>query len=294
MKNILIVIILFLTLTCNAQLNTLRPTLTRYLKTKNATVGFAALNLETGDTLTIHNAIHYPMQSVFKFHLALAVLDQVDKGKLTLDQKILITPKDVAHELYSPLREKYPAGNVQLSLSEIIGYTVSQSDNTGCDVLFRLLGGTAIVNDYIHQLGISEISIVANEEVMQGDWNVQFSNWTTPFATVRLLKKFYSENILSKTSSDFLWKTMVATTTGPMRIKGQLPTQTIVAHKTGFSGTRNGITAATNDIGIITLPNGQHLALAVFVSNSAEVNETNERIIADLSKVVWDYYQNKR
>ncbi len=83
-----------------------------------------------------------PMLSVFKFHIALAVLNQVDKGNLTLDQKILIKKSDLLENTWSPLREKYPDGNVELPLSEIITYTVAQSDNNGCDILLRLIGGT--------------------------------------------------------------------------------------------------------------------------------------------------------
>jgi beta-lactamase class A len=84
---------------------------------------------------------------------------------------------------------------------------------------------------------------------------------------------------------------MCETSTGKERIKGQLPTGTLVAHKTGTSGTNaQGITAAINDIGIVTLPNGNHFVISVYVSNSKENTQTNEKIISDISKLVWDYF----
>ncbi len=83
---------------------------------------------------------------------------------------------------------------------------------------------------------------------------------------------------------------MIRTSTGDKRIKGLIPSRADVAHKTGTSGTRNGITHGTNDVGIITLPNGKHFAIAVFVSDSRENSIVNERIIAEISKAVWDYY----
>ena len=83
---------------------------------------------------------------------------------------------------------------------------------------------------------------------------------------------------------------MVNTSTGPNRLKCQLPITAILGHKTGSSGANdNGLTAALNDIGIVTLPDGKHFAIAVFVSNSKEDFETNEKIIADISKIIWDY-----
>ena len=85
---------------------------------------------------------------------------------------------------------------------------------------------------------------------------------------------------------------MVETTTGTNRLKGQLPEGTAVAHKTGTSGREDNIMAAFNDIGIVTLPNGKHYAIAVFITNSKENDEINAAIIAEISKSVWEYFSN--
>jgi beta-lactamase class A len=75
---------------------------------------------------------------------------------------------------------------------------------------------------------------------------------------------------------------------GPNRLKRLLPEGTVVAHKTGTSGTSDGLTPATNDIGIITLPNGNHVVIAVFVGDSSGDIETREGTIAKIAKSVWD------
>lgn len=86
---------------------------------------------------------------------------------------------------------------------------------------------------------------------------------------------------------------MVKTTTGPNRIRGLLPNETVVAHKTGYSGkNEDGLTAAVNDIGIIELPNGQHIAIAVFVSNATVADSISERVIADIAKATYTYYSD--
>ena len=87
---------------------------------------------------------------------------------------------------------------------------------------------------------------------------------------------------------------MKETETGQNRLKGLLPKGTMVAHKTGSSGVnKEGLTAAVNDIGIVFLPNGQQYFISVFVTKSTENTETNEKIIADISKIIWDYYTKK-
>jgi beta-lactamase class A len=274
-----------------AQTNQLKNQIEKIISAKKAEVGVAVYGIENKFELTVNNEKHYPMQSVFKFHLALAVLKEVDNGRLDLAQKIYVKKSDLLPDTWSPLRDAYPNGEVDLPLSEIIQYTISRSDNNGCDILFKLIGGPKIVNDYIHGLGIENVSIQANEEEMHKDWNVQFSNWTTPKAATDLLVLSYTGNILSKHSYDFLWKCMIETSTGPNKIKGNLPEGTPVAHKTGLSGKDdNGITAASNDIGIVTLPNGEHFAISVFVTNSPEEEKINEKIIAEITKAFWDYF----
>lgn len=272
----------------------LKEKIAQIVKTKRAIVGVGIMNLENGDTLTLNGNAHFPMQSVYKFHLGLAVLNQVDKGKLALNQDIFISKADMIPNLYSPLREKYPEGNLNLPLKEILKYTVSQSDNVGCDLLFKLIGGTEIANNFIHNLGVKEVAILDPEVRIQSDWSLQYKNYSTPFAAVQLLQKFYKQKILSKNSQDFMCKAMFETTTGPNKIKGLLPSKAKLAHKTGFSGkNKEGLTGATNDIGIITLPNGKQFAMAVFVSNSLEDEITNDKIIAEIALAAWDYYLGK-
>ena len=287
---------LFLTLTASifssavfAQTNTLQQKLDSIVKSKKADVGFSVLYLEDQKSVSVNGDKHYPMQSVYKFHLALAVLNQVDQGKFKLDQKILVKTTDLLPNTWSPLRDKYPSGNVELPLSEILKYTVSESDNNGCDILFRLIGGTGKAQQFIKKQGIKEISITGTEEEMHKDDQVQFRNWTTPKAANELLKKFWEGKVLQKTTGDFLMKIMEETVTGPGKIKGLLPQGTLVAHKTGHSGAnKEGLTTASNDIGIVTLPNGKKMLISAFVSMSKEDDKEIDKIIAALSKAAFD------
>jgi beta-lactamase class A len=274
-----------------AQMDSLRRTIEQIVGCAEGKIGVALQGLENNDTLTIDGNGKYPMQSVYKFPLALAVLSQVDKGTLSLDQQIYLKKSDLLPNTWSPLREKHPQGNINVCLDELLSYTVTESDNNGCDILFRLIGGTDVVDQYVHHLGITNIAIATTEEEMHKDWNVQYTNWSTPAAMCQLLRMFYQDSILSRKSQDYLWHAMESTETGPGRIKGLLPPGTIVAHKTGSSGTNDlGIAAATNDAGIVALPNGKHVALVVFVSDSPADEKTRDNFIARIAKAVWDTF----
>lgn len=267
----------------------------RIINTSKGTVGVAVRALDgNSKPLIINGNAKFPMQSVYKFPLAMAVLDQVDKGKLSLEQKILLTKQDLRPDTWSPLRDKYPQGNVSVTLAEVLAYNVSQSDNNACDMLFRLVGGPANVQKYIRSLGVKDMAIATTEEEMQSAWNVQFRNWSKPQAMLRLLEIMDEGRALSKSSNAFLWRIMTETTTGPNRIKGLLPADANVAHKTGTSGTNDkGITAAVNDAGVVTLPNGKKFAVVVLVANSTDDAATSEKVIAQISRAAWDYYLAK-
>lgn len=293
----LTVLLLLIVTTCKAQSNKtdlLKNRIEKILSDKNAVVGVSIIGTNGKDTLSLYGDRRFPMQSVFKFHIALAVLSEIDKGKLSLNQKIEISKDELLpSSIYSPLRDENPNGG-SFTIEKLIQYSVSISDNTSCDELIRLIGTPKTVEEYIKRSGINDIQITFDEEHMQAKWENMFQNWTTPKAASETLKLFYENksNLLSKSSYDFFWKINKETTTGKKRIKGQLPEGTVAAHKTGSSGVNKetGITAAVNDIGIVFLPNGEYFIISVFVSESKENFDTNEKIIADIAKATYDFY----
>ena len=141
-KKTLIIFFLFLivlTKGYSQEIEILRQKIDSIINTKSAIVGVAINGIKTNDTLSINGQRHFPMQSVFKFPIALTILSEIDKGNLSLDQKVEIKKNELLPGLWSPIRKKYPDG-ASLTIAEIIEYTVALSDNVGCDVLLKLLG----------------------------------------------------------------------------------------------------------------------------------------------------------
>ncbi len=286
--NRLALVSLFLLCTCT-QHNSLRSKIEELAKPANGTVGISIENLETGDTLSFNGSEHAVMQSVFKFPIALTILNQVDKGNLTLEQKLHVSKSDLSDTLtYSPLRDELTGRDTDISINELLHFMVSHSDNIACDILLEKLGGPKTVNDYMHSLGINGITIVANEKQMHGGWDVQYQNWCEPIEMTHLLEIFYKGKVLSKSSTEYLVKVMEATTTSPKRLKGLLPEGTVVAHKSGTSSTKDGLAAATNDVGVISLPNGKHLIISAFVTDAKASDTTRDGVIARIARVVYD------
>ncbi|MBZ4035672.1 class A beta-lactamase, subclass A2 [Flavobacterium sp. 17A] len=270
----------------------LRNQLKQIISSKSVTVGVSVKGVENKDTLSINGNLKMPMMSVFKFHIALAVLHKVDEGKFNLSQEIFIKKKDLKEDTWSPMKEEYPEGNISLTLDKILRYTVSHSDNNGCDILINLVGGTKYIQKFINDQGIKDFVIKMNEDQMR-TWKNLYVNTTTPLATTELLEKFFKGEVLKEDTTKYLYQIMVETSRGLTWMKAGLPENTELAHRTGISGTNDAnLRVAMNDIGIVKLPNGKHFILSVYLKDITEKREDTEKIIADITKAVWSYFNN--
>lgn len=276
--------------TAQAQHPALRQEIAQLVRASSGKVGVSIRLLETNDTVSYHDRQPYVLQSVFKLAIAMAVLHEVDRGKLQLEQSLFITKADLP-ETYSPLRDKYPEGNVPVTIRQLLTYMVTVSDNDACDILLKQLAGPRKLTAYVHRLGVKNMVVKASEAQMAAAWPVQYTNWSYPSAQLELLNRVYHHTALSPTTNALLWQLLLDTSVGAKRLKGLLPAGTAVAHRTGTSATNaQGLSPGTNDVGIIILPNGQHLAIAVFVTDAHEDIAARELVIARIAKAAYDEF----
>ncbi len=250
----------------------------------------AALHITTGEYFSLNGDRHFPMQSVYKLPISMAVLKQFEEQRLDLTQKVAVTKADFVRQgMASAIRDKFPEGR-EISVRDLIWYAMVESDGTASDVLLRVIGGPERVQAYLAKWGVSDMRVVNSEKEIGRDWETQYENWSTPEAAVSLLKILHDEGNLAPPYRQMLLDDMAASRPGAARIRGLLEAAR-AEHKTGTGGTQNGITSATNDIGIVHLPNGQKFAIAVFVSDSRADLKTREAVIAKITKVMWNYWK---
>lgn len=231
---------------------------------------------------------HPPMQSVFKLPLGMFILHRIEQGAFTLDQPVRFRPEDrfIPHE-YSPLQDKYPEANVDVPMRELLRLAVSLSDNAAADILLRIGGGPAQVDAYVASLGIHGFHLEDSEHTMQREIAAQYHDFFEPAGAVDLLRRLNDRSPLSPEHTQLLFEWMEAASL-TQRLKGDLPEGVRVFHKTGSSGVDGGIAHATNDIGLIELPDGRRLAIAVFVTDSKADQATRERVIAEIVRTAYD------
>ena len=226
---------------------------------KSADVGIAALDLNTGETVSIKGNTPFPMASTVKVAIAALYLAQVDNGRRSLDDRIGGT-----------------------SARGLMARMLIHSDNRATDMLLNDLGGPNAVHDWLRDNGVTGLRVdrtIADLLRSKRDlWDHRDSS--TPVAMVDFLKRIYKAELIKPESRNYLLDLMAQCQTGKNRMKALLP-GVPVEHKTG---TLDGL---TDDVGFITLPDGRRVAVAIFARGGRD----RPRAIAETARAIYDGFR---
>ena len=227
---------------------------------KSADVGIAALDLTTGESVSVKGNVAFPMASTVKVAVAALYLAQVDHGRRSLDDTI---------------------GGVPVRW--LMNRMLIHSENRATDILLKDLGGPRALDKWLSDNDIRGLRVdrtIAQLLAAKRDlWDRRDS--TTPMAMVDLLRKIYRAELITPQSRNYLLGVMARCKTGKNRMKALLPSGTPVEHKTG---TLNGY---TSDIGFVSLPDGKRIAVAIFARGGAN----RPRTIAESARVIYDGFR---
>lgn len=280
------------------------------------TVGVHALHLPSGRAFSMEAETRFPMASVYKLPIALAVLGAVDDGRISLDEPLAVEEGDFRRGMGVPARERFRAGG-SVRLEEALRLMVSESDNTATDLLLRRIGGPAAVRTKLASLGLSGVRVDRTEIRMAADGEGVTDlpagerctpeeyerrraavseearreaarrflsdprDTATPAGTTALLARLVAGELLSAPSTARLLGWMRDSPTGTRRIRAGAPAGSVVHDKTGthWSG--------ANDVGVVELPDrAGRLLLAVFVKGSDRKLAEQEDAIAGITRLL--------
>jgi beta-lactamase class A len=256
----------------------------------DATIGVAAIHLETGQRVGVRENERFPMGSVYKFPIGLTVLKRVDSGLLRLDREVTIDPKEFAPG-WSPLRDKAAGRPVTRTVGELLELMVSISDNTASDALLKLAGGPVSVTTRMAELNAAAVRVDRSEtqihrELDAPDGVARYTrdvrDTATPAAMAELLATFWKKRDgLSPASHDLLLRHMTESPTGERKLRAGVPRGWTVAHKSGM------MPATSNDAGILTSPDGKtHIAIAIFAKGATSDYPAIDADVAAITRAV--------
>lgn len=298
LRKLFICLILLMTGVEWGMAHVIKERLTDLTKTFRATVGVAVIK-DNKTIVTLNNEEHYPLMSVFKFHVAVAVLDKMAREHVSLNDSLLIRASEIKENTYSPLRKKVPHGErnqqiFKLPFHTLLYYSIALSDNNACDILIRYVGGISQVRRFMKHIGIKGLHLTETESSMHEDIMKCYNNWSTPISVAGCLKKVCEGDVLQGEYKKFLVDTMLSTTTGAEKIKAGLPVNTPFAHKTGSSDRlSSGIMIGDNDAGIVNPASSNRYYIVILIKDSEVSSQENAALFRSISKTVYDYLQHR-
>lgn len=260
-----------------------------FVNAMNARIGVAVI-INGKDTVSVNGSKDFPMMSVFKFPLALAVAKWVDSNGMSLNDSIAFGPKALIKDTYSPMLKKYGSGLYKMSFKELLEWSLIESDNNAADLLLKRVGGTACATTLLKDVaGELDITIGASEQEMHKDPYTSYLNRSTPLAMATLFDRFDTDIKARSKSFSNISVMLEQCRTGVDRLAAPfIATNAVVGHKTGTGfSTPEGRISAINDCGYIHLPNGTRYTIAVFVADSGYDMTETSKIIADISEIVF-------
>jgi beta-lactamase class A len=253
-------------------------------------IGVAALDLASGRTIDVLGDQPFPLASTSKIAIAATFLDGVDHGRYRLDQQyplMVPLPSRKFDGAVAPVR----AGTM-LSAQSLIELSLTRSDNQATDALLAAVGGPQAVNAWVRRAGLTDFrldrdiaTLVRDDGSIDPAKTIDRRDSVTPLTMVRLLSGLYRGQWLSASSRTFLLDTMSRCVTGKKRMRALLPEDARVAHKTGT------LANVASDVGIIELPDGRAMAVAIYVTGQGGKPNRDARI-ASITRAIYDGYQS--
>ncbi|MDE2483121.1 MAG: serine hydrolase [bacterium] len=217
-----------------------------HAKALGGTLGAVVIDAATGASVAVEGDARFPLAEVRNLAIALAAYERVDRHRLTDD---------------AALREK-------------IARMLDAHDAQATASLLTMLGGSEAVDEALRDDGLDAIFV--------GD---DGRGTATPRALAALFTKLFQGDLLSSSSRAALLAQLARDRSAPERLRAGFPRRAFLAHVTGTSPARDGVVAATNDAGIVTV-NGRTLVVVAMLRDARGDAAARDAILASVARAV--------
>jgi beta-lactamase class A len=267
----------------------------------------------------VNGTQRFPLQSVMKLLVGIATMDAVDRRGWMLDEGVIVRKQDLSLAV-QPLATLVTGAGFRTTIDDLVRRAIVDSDSAATDFLVARLGGPPAIQAVLDRHRLAGVRFDRDERHLQTEiggveWRPEFVDGTlldrayaavsdaqrdaafrgyqkdprdtaTPRGMAALLQALAHGTLLSPASTTRLLEIMTQTVTFPDRLKAGVPAGWTLAHKTGTSGTWRGVTAATNDVGVLTAPDGRRISVAVFIADSKAPSEKRAALMANVARAI--------
>ncbi|MBW4664700.1 MAG: class A beta-lactamase-related serine hydrolase [Chroococcus sp. CMT-3BRIN-NPC107] len=242
-------------------------------KNKGLTPGAFFVDLDTNNYLDWNGSLPFSAASTIKVPVLVAFFQDVDAGKIRLDEKLTVKKELVGSGSgamqYQPLGTKFTALTTATQMIVI-------SDNTATNMLIARMGGIAALNQRFQSWGLESTKINNLLPDLTG------TNITSPKDMGQLMSLVDRGELMSLRSRDRLLEIMRRTKTRTLLPQG-LGEGAIIAHKTGDIGSMVG------DVGLVDMPNGKRYIAVAMVKRPHNDSRAQE-LIRQISRTAYQQF----
>lgn len=287
-------------------------------------VGVAVTDVTEHWTAQVDGEALYPQQSVSKLWVALATMQAVDDGKITLDQTVTMT-KDDRSVFYQPITGRLRRGPFEITVADLLHWAITESDNSANDKLIQTVGGPDAVVRLLEAKGLHDVRAGGYERdiqtrtaglTWQPDYGVTWifkqararlpdavrdqaedayladpGDGAAPAGITRALARLQRGELLSAGSTQVMLDLLHETRTGPMRLKAGLSRGWTIGHKTGTGPDWRFGSVGINDVGLITAPDGHTYAVAVMMRRTRAPLSARQHFMQAVSQAVVEHWK---
>ncbi|MEH1884312.1 serine hydrolase [Nostoc sp.] len=239
----------------------------------NLTPGVFLVDLDTGNYVDVNSSTSFPAASTIKVPILIAFFQDVDAGKIRLDEMLTMQQDSIAGG--SGNLQYKPAGT-QYAALEVVTKMITISDNTATNMLIAKLGGIEALNQRFRSWGLTTTTIRNQLPDLQG------TNTTSPKELGNLMAIVSQGNLVSVPSRDLMLDILRRTEKNTLLPSG-LGTGARAYHKTGDIGTM------LADTGLIVVPTGKRYIASVMVQRP-ENDPRAEKLISSISRAAYEEF----
>jgi beta-lactamase class A len=271
------------------------------------TLGIAAKNLDTGETVAVNGDVRFPTASLIKVAVMVEVYHQIAEGKLRRDQPVTLHDADKAGDETVPLNMLHDG--VTLTVADLLNLMIAYSDNTATNLLVRLFG-TANVDRRMESYGLTQTKIFrptfrdGHADVFPEEEKEFGLGMTTPREAARLMELIARGKLVSRSVCDEMLAILRKQQDRAM-IPRSLPFERdriFVANKTGWDEEKNPDAAGfkgdvRSDAAYVESPKARYvLAICARKVRDKSPGVDNRALVtgAALSRMVYDYFNSAR
>lgn len=273
----------------------MRDRLAEIARTAPGRLGICIYDVATDERFSLRGGESFALAGVSRLPIAAVAYRLADQKRFRLDDRVFVRRGDFRRGS-SEIARDHPRGGLPLTYWELVRAMLTTGDTTASDIVLRAIGGPTAAGNILARAGLRGITLrksaaeIASDARFHRTFASGGENGGTPDGVADLLVGVATGRYALLDGTSELLYDLSNARDGANRLRAGLPAAIRLAHASGTSDSALASTDATNDVGLLTLPDGRRIAVVALLGESSADEATREATLARVARSVADAY----